>query len=194
MAATVVRALKTEGKCKLCKHPKRAEIDALLLRRSNRERTEDGRNINLEFVLARLSEWEVVNPNLDNVKLHWTKHCEVISAEVAAAQKHSLAEMVEQLTPDRIAQMTEADWVRWTAQVGLAQESARIQTDGTTSITMDHVLRAAAELRQRKSDETIGRLLGELGGGITAALSQAKEPKQIGEAEVIDQEPVEVPS
>ena len=190
MADLRVLVKKEEPKCKLCRHQLRPEIDRLLLRRSQREKLEDGRAVNLEYVLARLGEMGVENPNADNVKIHWTKHCEVVSGDVADAQENALLEMINALTPEQIAGMSPQERINWIAQVGMAQEMARIEAGGTTSITIDHVLRAEAELRQRKQEESTTRLLGELVGGVAHALKQKEEPKQIGDSEVVEQEPV----
>ena len=185
MAATVVRVVKNEPKCKLCRHPKRSDIDALLLRRSNRERDEAGRSINLDYVLEALTALEVLNPNVDNVKLHWQKHCEVVSTETAVAQDLALNKLIDEVTPEQWAAMSADQKLNWIANAGLTQEMVRIVTEGKSTISIDHVLRAMGEQRQRKQEESATKLMQELGGGIVTALARAAEPKQIESAEIV---------
>lgn len=192
MSGLVVRAIKSEPKCKLCRHPKRSDIDALLLMRSNREKDADGVTVNLDYCLAKFTEWGVPNPNLDNVKLHWGKHCDVISKEADDAGQVAIGDLVDQLTPEAIAAMTVEEKLQWVANAGLASEMARIQVDGKSGITIDHVLRAFGELRQRRQEEATTQLMRELGGGIAAALGRAAEPKQLPEGEVVEVAEAEV--
>lgn len=191
MAATTVRITKTEPKCKLCRHPRRDEIDQLLLRRSNREKLPDGGMVNLDFVLDKLVELEVDNPTSDNIKTHWQKHCEIVSTESAEAERLVLQDLIEEVTPEQWRAMTADQKLNWIANAGLTQEMVRILQDGKTTISIDHVLRAMGEQRQRKQDETVGKLLNELGGGIAAALQRGQEPKQIESAEIVEGEVIE---
>ena len=92
------------GRCKLCKHPKRDEIDAWLEKRSNGE-VVDGNRVNLEYALARLAELGVENPTEDNVKNHWKKHCEKVADDALAEQAQREAEVEAELKNEALAVM-----------------------------------------------------------------------------------------
>lgn len=184
-----VLAIKTEPKCKLCQHPERAAIDALIEQRANREKDADGNQINLEYVLARLIEWGVVNPNEDNIKIHWRRHCQrqtdqavvaAIDAQLGAAQK--LLEGGEHADVD--------DTLRTILTLGRADLEARVAR-GERVITVDHMLKAVAELTRRDHNQAQQDLLGALTMGIGAALGPAKPVKELAGAEVVEVEAVE---
>lgn len=185
-----VLATKTEPKCKLCKHPDRAAIDALLERRSNRERGDDGQLLfTLDVVLATLADWGVENPNEENVKNHWRKHCEIVKGETAlAAQSAALA------AADELAQggshVDVDDTLRSIVTLGRASLVERIAR-GENPITVDHILKAADALTRRSHNEAQREVLDALAGGIGKALAGAVQPKLLNDGEVIDVEVIE---
>jgi hypothetical protein len=176
--------IKTELRCKICKSDFRTEIDALLEQRSNRESDEQGNRINLQYVQEKMIEYGVKNPTLDNVNAHWKNHCEVGSAEaITAAQSAQLDALEELLAGGEHANLDEA--LRTIVTLGVAGFREKV-AKGMNPITVDHVLKAAAELTRRSHNEAQQDLLTSLIGGIGQALGPGKMPKQIEGAEVID--------
>lgn len=185
-----VLATKTEPKCKLCRHPNRAEIDALLEKRSKGETDDQGRRFNQEYVLEILATWGVKNPTAENIKNHWRKHCEVVSAETVEEQEQALDELKTQM----LAILDESDGsvdgdLLATFRLGIARIRGRILRGEDPGVSLDHAMKAAAELSKRQHNEAGRELLGALVGGIGRALAEPRQPKQLDQpAEVIDVE------
>lgn len=187
-----VLPLKTEPKCKLCSHPNRGEIDALLEKRSNGESDDKGRRFNADYVLEILAGWGVKNPTLENIKNHWQKHCEVVSATEAAEVENALSELNQEMLAilDESDGTVDAD-LKALWKLGMKRLRGKILRGEDPGVTLDHQLKASAELTKRAHNESTRELLGTLGAGLAAALSQPPQPKQIEGAEIIDVELVE---
>lgn len=192
-----VLPIKTEPKCKICVSEHRAEIDALLERRSNHESDSAGTRINAAYVLARMAEWGLRNPTEDNIKNHWRKHCEVVSGaekeEVDAALSELNAEMLSVL--DASDGTVDGD-LRAIFKLGMKRVRGRILRGEDPGVSIDHALKASAELTKRQDNEAKHELLSALTGGIVQSLDAARPLKQIEGAEVIEGEavPIEEPS
>lgn len=187
-----VLPIKTEKRCKLCSHPNRPDIDVLLEKRSNGESDENGRRFNEEYVKEILSGWGVENPTLDNLKNHWKKHCQVVSSEEA---EEAAAELND-LSKEMLAVLEESDGsldgdLRAVFRIGIGRIKGRILRGEDPGVTLDHALKASAELTKRSHNEAQRELLGTLAGGLAAALAPPVQPRQISGAEVIDVEAVE---
>lgn len=187
-----VLAIKTEPKCKLCRHPNRAEIDTLLERRSKGERDENGRRFNAEYVCEILGTWGVANPNLENLRSHWKKHCEIVSAEEA----EEVATQLTELNQEMLAILDESDGtvdadLKAIFKLGMKRLRGRVLRGEDPGVSLDHQLKASAELTKRAHNESTRELLGQLGMGVALALSRPQQPRQIEGAEVIDAELVE---
>lgn len=189
---------KTVPACKICKSEHRADIEALLERRSKREKDDDGNLINGEYVLEKMREWGVPNPTTDNIKSHWrpgtdSGHCEVVTERdanaVADAVSANNQEMLDIL--DASDGSVDGD-LRAIFKVGMRRIRGRIVQGGDPGVSVDHALKASAELTKRRDSETKHQLLAALGAGMQTALEQRKAPKQIEGAEVIEAEAVEV--
>lgn len=182
------------GACKLCRHPKRDEIDAWLEKRSNKDQVA-GQNVNLDYVLARFREIGVDNPTPDNVKNHWKKHCQKIADDVAAEQEQKEAEAEEELRSAALTIATrilgegwkEAGLTPTPEQIGELHRALyayelelRITKGLPLGITHDHVLKSIAETTKRKGEESQTELLRTLGRGIEGAF-QALGVKQAAE-------------
>lgn len=181
-----VLAIKSEQKCKLCRHDKRAEIDALLELRSNRTRGEDGQlKYTLDVVLKTLAEWGVDNPTEENCKTHYRKHCEVVSAEVIEAETKAVEEAIQRVLDGEVIDPDQAlDFVVAGAIAKAKERLAR----GENPFTPDHLLKAIDAKTRRSHNEAQREVLGALAGGIGKHLLGASQPKQISEAEVVDVE------
>jgi hypothetical protein len=169
-----VTAIKTEIRCKLCKSSKRAEIDAILEKRSKGESDADGQRYNIEHVLKLLAELGIENPTPDNVKVHWRKHCELIDeqASVEIEKRHrdtiDKFESGERVTADEVL-----DFIIFH---GSADLKAKLEETGKAGITVDQVLKAVDAKTRRKHDESANLLLQAAAGGISLAFQRAMAP------------------
>ena len=185
-----VLASRSEPRCKLCQHPRRAEIDALLERRSNKEKDEAGNRINLEYVLRTFGEWGVQNPNEDNIKIHWRKHCERIQSEALEAVQHAALQKLEEMERDGVVIDINRD-LDWLWAIGLAEIRERIARGEKSGITPDLLMKIAGEKTRRQHNETQDELLRALAGGIAGALA-ANQPVQLGRTADLELPAVEV--
>ena len=87
-----VLQIASNQRCKLCKSPRRLEMDALLEMRSNGESDKAGNRVNFEYVAAQYAAWhaDAAKPadrklTEENVKGHWKNHCEKVTPEEAGA-------------------------------------------------------------------------------------------------------------
>jgi hypothetical protein len=193
----MVTALKHEPMCKLCRHPRRTEIDQLIELRANRTRDPETGKLayTMPVVIEKLAEWGVDNPNEDNVKNHWRKHCEMIKDGAAAA--HGVAVVAN--TDDMLAILDKSDgtvdgYLRSVIELNAGAIRAKILRGEAPGVTVDHALKAVAELTKRSHNEAQHNLMEALAGGIAHAIDGKKDPKQIpsGDYEIIDAEIEEV--
>lgn len=189
-----VLALKTEPRCKICRSAHREEIDALLERRSKLESDADGKRINLQYVLARLTELGVPNPNEENIKSHWgrQKHSFIISE----AEEKEQATALDDLKSEMLATLDASDGtvdgdLRAIFKLGMHRIRGRIMRGEDPGVSVEHALKASAELTKRRDNEVKQELLGALTAGIVKSIAPASPPKQIEGAEVIEGEAVE---
>lgn len=191
-----VLAKHTELRCKLCASEHRAQIDALLERRSKRERDEEGNAINLDYVLVELARLGVENPNADNVKNHWKKHCEYVSEAEVAEQQEAVEGMVEKMNSGEL-EFADADAaLDWIITQGVTEAEAKLRLGGKVGITIDQVLKAIDSKTRRKQNEAQGELLRGLGGALGAwagkTLDAGAQPRAIDagvvEGEVVAEE------
>lgn len=185
-----VIAIKTEPKCKLCRHEKRAEIDAILELRSNLTRgpeTEDGKKGELLWPLSRvleqLAEWEVPNPTEENVKGHWRKHCQVTTSKAVAEAQEVSDEEIERILAGG-AHADVDDSLRLVVSLWQAQVRQRAARGEAINISTQDMMKAAAELTRRQHNETQAELMSTFTQGLGLALGA--QPKQIEGAEVVE--------
>lgn len=171
----IVQAIKSEARCKLCKSPARAEIDQLLLKRSLREKTDDGKPINLEYVLAMFAELGVVNPTEENVKGHWKNHCRTVAEAEAEAQAEDFQEKYEQYLRGEFDFEDVDDGLRFLWSMYVRDQKAKAAKGEALGLTHDHAVKIADSMTKRKSAEATQELLGALGGAIAASAQRAIE-------------------
>jgi hypothetical protein len=177
-----VLAKKSETRCKLCQHPRRGEIDALLEKRSNGDSDEAGRRFNEAYVLEILGQWGVVNPTPDNIKGHWKNHCELISSATLEAAQHAQIQRAREIAEGG-THIDVDENLRWLVTVGRAGLEEQL-SNGRNPITVDHMLKATTELTRRAHNAAQHELLGELTGGIALALSRGA--KELPPVEIIE--------
>lgn len=192
----VVRQVKQELRCKLCKHPGRAEIDHLLLQRSQRTMLADGTRVTGDYVVARLREMGVENPTHENLTTHWKRHCEVVDRnseeEITAAVEGVLASM----SPEQIGELSSGDALRVLRTQAFVELQARLKRTGKSGLSPDQLLRILEMEQKQKQSEDQARFLGVLGAGLKLAIDKRETPQlptpahPTLEAEVIREEEV----
>lgn len=167
-----VIALKTEARCKLCQHPQRSDIDALLEKRSARAKDDNGVLVNGDYVLTQLKAWGVENPTRENITTHWRKHCQRVAGAAGevmdAEQAKALDELLAILDSDKYPDTTEGKLQRL-FDLGMAEVELRIRRGDRSGITLDQLRWVSAELGRRKGAEAQQDLLAALGAGLAQA-------------------------
>jgi hypothetical protein len=166
-----VIAAKTEPRCKLCRHPERAAIDALLEVRSNRGKDADGNVVNLDYVLAKLAELGVENPTEENCKTHWKRHCEVVTQREVERQEEVFAEAIERFNGGERVDPDEL--LEFVIFHGKLDAESRLLQSGTAGITIDQALKAVDGKTKRKHNEAQTAILGALGEGLSRVFAVA---------------------
>jgi len=184
------RVADTNLRCKLCAHPKRAEIDALLELRSKRE-------MNLGQVLEKLTELGVKNPNVDNIKGHLgqkgNKPHTTFVADEEKAKDDAVDEALKEAALEIFERVMGADWRERTPTPDQVLEIQRalylhkleleLREGKLPDITHDQVLKNIGEGTKRKHNEAQAELLKGLGSAAGAFASRLLEPAVIdGEA------------
>lgn len=169
----IVQAIKSEARCKLCKHAARQQIDDLLLKRSLREKTEDGKPINLEYVLAMFASFGVENPTEENVKVHWRKHCRTVEEAEAEAQEEDFRQKFEAYQRGEFEFEDVDDGLRFLWSMYVRDQKRRAAEGKDLGLTHDHAIKLADSMTKRKSAEATQELLGALGGAIAASAQKA---------------------
>jgi hypothetical protein len=183
----IVQAIKSEGRCKLCKHPQRAEIDQLLLWRSLREKTADGTAINLGYVLAWLADAGVENPTEENVKGHWKNHCRTVQEQEAEEQAADFHEKYEQYLRGEFEFEDVDEGLRFLWSMYVRDQKKRAAQGEPLGLTHDHAVKLADSMTKRKSAEATQTLLGALGGAIAASAQKALGAEQPALPEAIQE-------
>lgn len=168
-----IQPIATELRCKLCKHDRRPEIDALIEQRSRRE-------INGDELLSKLVEVGVDNPNLDNVKNHLKKHCRIVDEAVAQAEERVIVElkavavaMFEETLGEgwRLRPIPPEALIDLQRRLYVHELELRVAEGLPSGVTHDHVLKGVAEQTKRKQEDAISELMRGVGRGVEAALS-----------------------
>jgi hypothetical protein len=187
--SVVAVAIKTELKCKICRHADRPLIDALLLKRSLRQKDDDGNPVNLRYVLDAMLDLGVENPTEENIKGHWKNHVELRDAEVVDKQTENRKGALDRGDPVDVDAILDK-----VIRAGESDLDTLYEETGKANVTVDQMLKAAQIKSSRKQDEKVQQLLGGAVaaiGGAFKALAAPKEPKQI-ESEIVEGEFTEV--
>ena len=188
---------KTVASCKLCKHDRRSEIDELLLKRSLKTRDPVTKQLTHTADIIRqllADDFGVENPTLENLAVHWKKHCQVVTdAEVADVAKALDEHQEELLAIVDGSDGTVDSNLRVIHRLSMARIRGRILRGEDPGVSVDQGLKAVGELTKRQDNEAKHELLSALTGGIVDSIAAGRQPKQIeaGEVEIIDAEVVE---
>lgn len=203
-----VLQIKTEARCKICSHPRRADIEVLLEHRSNRESideqgivvTDGGTKVTADYVLAKLKEWDLKNPTRDNIVLHWKKHCSLIDeaqamhldelqASVAAEKQKIFVRILGQDRRNKTPTVDEVLEVNRAIYIYEQEERARLGLP--SGLTHDHFHKGADTTTKRKQEDAMSAFLGSLGEGLGKALVQGPQQKELPAGEEVVVEEVE---
>lgn len=169
-----VRVLKHEPRCKLCAHPLRTEIDALLEQRSLSLKDEAGERINAVYVIAKLAAMEVVNPTKENLTVHWMKHCERITGAQVAVDVSAAAAALDAVDAQGAALSVDIEGnLRRLFALGIAEVEEKIKLGQRSGVTVDHLMKISDALLRRGQNEAQSELLKALGGGIEQVFAKA---------------------
>ena len=194
-----LRVLKTEPKCKICKHPDRAEFDRMIYRqRLGRKRLDDsGKIIDVQYVLDFMASRGMGNAHVGNIRAHWGKHTDVPTVEQIEHTEKLVEGLMAKLTPEEIENMPRGQMLDLMMRQGVSEAAARLRVTGKSGITVEHVLKMAELQIREKGSEAQNEFLKALGGGIVAAIGpgrgqggptdeKGRYTKQIAESEVVD--------
>lgn len=146
--------------------------------RSKRMKDPAGVTVTGDYVLKALAEMGVPNPNRDNLKLHWAKHCEVVQEQTKEELEKSKEDALRELR-ERAATMTFDELMDWVARQGVTEAMIRDALEGKSGVTLDHSLKAVDVLTRRKEGNSQRKFFEALGGGIAKALAGKQEPEQV---------------
>lgn len=176
-----VRAIATEPKCKLCKNPKRSEIDGLLELRSNAGKLEDGRRATFTVIQPIIEALGVENLTLDNVKNHWKKHCSTVGADTAISMNEAASTAIALL--DSGGEMADVDVsLRRMFTIGMAELEAKVANGEKSGIGVDLLVKLSDAITRRKTQDAAASLIVGLGTALVGAISGGKvKPIEAGD-------------
>lgn len=161
--------IKTEPRCKICTSPHRGEIEDLIALQQRRGSLDDGTRVTMDYIKALAPERWGFRLNDPNLTTHGTKHFKAGDPQVLA-NRHEDAklQLQEQARRGEIDRVAADDYLEQV--IGIA--AAKIKAD-PNSVTVDHGLKAVAELTKRKSDDAQQRQFELAGLGLARALGVA---------------------
>lgn len=194
MRAKVVR---DAPRCKMCRHPRAAEINALLAR----TKSDGDDKLSIDEALAAIAELGVQNPTRDNLKSHFwgkTPHVEIVQDAEVEQVEADLAE-AERRAKERMrnAPVQRADVADAIIDLELAvyyEYRLLLKERGDIEpLTADQIRGLIGEKTKRKHSDSQDKLMDALAGGIGQVFEKALSggpdlpalPEHIEEGEVI---------
>lgn len=177
---------KTEPRCKICMSPRRIEIEKLLVKRKNREKSEGGELVALPYIMRYAQKEWGLSLTEENLKGHEEKHfgysqqVENAARQIARQsdvllQTAVLTEILADLDVDKVLDEV----------IGRGLRNLR-EVDGA-SITVDHLLKAIDSKRKSGTASAIDSLVDAAAFSVTVKL----EPIGRVQAPIIDAEIIE---
>lgn len=182
----------SNGRCKICSSPERRKIETLLEHRHHRRKDTFGKRINSQYVMAKMAEWGIPNPTIENITLHTQRHLKFVEDSKDLQKLDSGRRTALKLREG--GQHVDIDEnLRWMISVGRSEIEDRLLLGQKSGITTDHILKATDALTRRQHNEAQHELLGALVGGIGHAIGAvpAKALNPVPDAIVLDLEAVE---
>lgn len=158
-----VKPLKTQPRCKICMHDRRAEIDEVLHLRATHGKLPDGKVAMLTPVLEHLAgEYGVENPTKENIDTHWKKHCEVVETqEEALGEQNAIRDAIEaelgEDWDDRILNYDEVLKILFSFESKKLIKSL-IRGDALQGAAVERVLKMSQELNKQGGSNAVDEL------------------------------------
>lgn len=175
-------AIKTEPRCKICKSPWRGEIEDLLALQQQRGSLDDGTRVTLEYIQSVAEERWGMRLNDMNVRSHLKAHFATGDVAAGVVQQDARGQLQAKSQAGEIARVSVDDYLE--GIVDIAAAKARLDPN---SVTIDHGLKAAAELTKRKADDARERLMTQVIAGRSKALGLERENAVVVDAEVVEE-------
>ena len=163
-------AIKTEPRCKICKSPWRGEIEDLLAIQQQRGSLDDGTRVTLEYIRSIAEERWGMRLNDPNLQSHLSRHFATGDVATGVVQQDARMMLQEKSQSGEIEKVAVDDLLEEIVSIGAAK--ARLDPN---SVTLDHALKAAAELTKRKADDSRQRLMEQVIAGRSRALGLERE-------------------
>jgi hypothetical protein len=180
--ATRGTAIKTEPRCKICRSPWRGEIEDLLAIYSERGSLDDGTRVTGDWLKSVAPErWEM-KLNDPNIQSHLQRHFQVGRPENSALQRDARMALQEKSQAGDIEKVAVDDFLE--DIIGIGREKARLDPN---SVTIDHALKAAAELTKRKADDSRQRLMEQVIAGRSRSLGLEQQNAIVVDAVVVEE-------
>lgn len=181
---------KPEPRCSICRHPACGEISDLLVMRSRRQSLSDGTRVTAAWLVQVAPERWGNRFTEKSLSRHFARHLEPVATSAAVALKGEeaaigdLATVLDQLDP---AVATGRDLAS-----GIVRAAALRLKRNPAGVSLDLGLKAAALLEKSAEMDRDGKLMGVLGGALSAALTPPKPPAAVVEAEIVAEDAVVV--
>ena len=171
--------LKSQWNCKICQSEKRIDIEDVLVIREHRNLMPDGSRPTMAWIINNSERLFGVQLNEDNVKSHLKRHFSFTGrGAVAEVRKSNDVELIRGGFDEAVT-VAPDDFL--TQVVAAGAQKVKVSPE---AVTIDHALKAVAELTKRKTSDRDALLMGAL----VEALSKPKQAAPAGE--VIDAEVV----
>lgn len=175
-------AIKTETRCKICSSPWRGEIEDLLAIYSERGSLDDGTRVTGDYLKTIAPERWGMKLNDPNIQSHLQRHFQVGRKENSALQQDARMALQERSQAGEIEKVAVDDFLE--DIIGIGREKARLDPN---SVTIDHALKAAAELTKRKADDSRQRLMEQVIAGRSRSLGLEQENAIVVDAIVVEE-------
>lgn len=170
--ATLGVAIQSHPACKICGSPHRGEIEDLLALRNRKACLPDGTRVTENYIFGIAQERWGFKLNGPNITSHFRKHFKMGDPEaLALAERDGKVELQKRVRGGEVDKVAPEEYLE--TIVGIAHAKAMADPN---SVTIDHGLKAVAELTKRKVDESRDRLMHTLGGAVAAAVSKIPDP------------------
>ena len=162
--------MKTEPRCKICTSPYRGEIEDFIALQAHGGTLDDGTRVSIEWIKRQAQEWWGFKLNDPNIQRHRDKHFRIGDPGQLTTVEDSRQQLQRKSRAGELERHGVDDFLE--SIVTIAANKASIDPE---RVTIDHGLKAAAELTKRRQDDAIERQMMQAGAGLAAALGVASK-------------------
>lgn len=179
--------VKTVDRCKICQSQHRAEIEDTVILGRRGELLDNGIRPTQKWMFENAERLWGITLNSANIHAHFKKDGHFLEgdpAQLAQASRDVSTEMAQLIQGQGIDAVSVEKFLETVIALGYQ----RLLLD-PGKVTVEHALKAVAELTKRKHDETTAKLMQVLAAGTEQALRRigAPEPEPVIEAEVVEE-------